>query len=763
VLEALIGAGALATVPLSSALERLHPWLFERLLAHPGLLVASKAALAFLSLAFPTFCMGGTLPVLARLVDRGQRRLGLSAGFLYVANTAGAAFGALCVPFALLPAFGAAGTLRLCVAGNLAVALVAWRMDRSWSVEASEAPVTTVSNAEPAARASPARAMLVYALLSGVVSFVLQVLWNRAFAQVHENSVYSFALIVAVFVFALALGAQVARSGLRRSFEPEALLGWAWLAAGVFVAASPWLFLRLSNGLSYVPTDGGWSRYAGRLALMALGVVFPSALLVGVGFPAIMERAGRASGACTSDLLGRLLAVNVAGCVAGALVAGFVLPRVLGLWRSFGLTSLVLVAAGGWALASAAPPALRRRLRPALLLACAAAAAWPLAALDLPRVRLVEREGDRLLALSEGTHGIVAVLDRPDARRLKLNNYYVLGGTVAAGDERMQTHLPLLLHPAPRRVAVLGLGTGISAGGALFHPIESVTAVELVPEVVAAAATYFRDANAGVVTDERTRVVVDDARSYLLGTSARFDVVVGDLVVPWRLGEGSLLTQESFAAARRTLAPGGVFCQWLPLFQLSEAELQILLRTFVSVFPSAQVWRGDFSPDEPALALVGGIERLALDPAAVLRRLREMRPDPLNQQLVEPAAFWMHFVGELRPEDLPAGDARINSEQRPWVELIGPRHHAGAGAGVLFTGRRLQAWEREVAQRSIERFQALGPAERSGIEAGDVLLEFALALSERDEAAARTAHTRLRGLLPPRAFDAIFPPTAEER
>jgi predicted membrane-bound spermidine synthase len=129
-LEALIGAGALMVTPLLQGLERAYPWLFEHFGASPGVFVFLKILLAFVSIGIPTFCMGGTLPVLSQFVDRGVRRLGISAGFLYVANTLGAALGALSVPFLFLPRLGASGTLRFCVMGNLLVALAAWWLNR---------------------------------------------------------------------------------------------------------------------------------------------------------------------------------------------------------------------------------------------------------------------------------------------------------------------------------------------------------------------------------------------------------------------------------------------------------------------------------------------------------------------------------------------------------------------------------------------------------------------------------------------------------
>ena len=285
---------------------------------------------------------------------------------------------------------------------------------------------------------------------------------------------------------------------------------------------------------------------------------------------------------------------------------------------------------------------------------------------SLPRAKVRTDKNESLLAVSEGSHGIVAVVEQPGSRRLKLDNFYVLGGTASVGDERMQAHLPLLLHPMPKRVAFLGLGTGITAGGALLHPIERITALEIVPEVVTAARTHFAEANLGIVGAARSEVVVDDARGFLRQSGRQFDVIVGDLVVPWRRGESALYSAEHFAATRRALAPGGLFCQWLPMFQLSEEEFRIVAATFLDVVPRASLWRGDFAPDHPVLALVGHVDAsAAIDPATVARRVREITMDPSNPQLTHEAALWIYLVGPL--------EARARNSHRPGaIARIGP-------------------------------------------------------------------------------------------
>jgi spermidine synthase len=745
VLEALVAVGALASTASSSAVERLTavaPGVIGQAAPRAGL----EVLVAFVTLALPTFAMGGTLPVLARLSDVGERRLGSGVGLLYAVNTAGAALGALAVPFVVLPALGAKGGLLAAVGANLVVALLAWTMDRPWS-GAADAPAATSS--DPAATVSWAHPAVVLAAASGLATFVLQVLWYRAFAQVHENSTHSFALIVALFVLALALGAQVSRIALRRGHAPEAVIGWAWMLAAILAATGPGLFVRLTHGLGYLPSDQGWAHDAVPLARIAVLVVLPAVTSIGVAFPAVLESAGAVRSTAAAPVVGRVLAANLTGCVLGALLAGFALPRAFGMWRSMLLAAAILAAGGAWCLTR-----IRARGRRAAVAIAGAVvmAAW---IADPPRVQVAEADGERLVALSEGADGIVAVVERPGSRRLKLSNHYVLGGTGSVGDERMQAHLPLLLHPSPRRVALLGLGTGITAGGALFHPLDRLTAIELVPEVATAARVHLREANRGVLDDARTRLVIADARAYLRTTPDRFDVIVGDLAVPWRPGESALYTLESFAAARRTLAPGGLFCQWVPLFQLSEAELRIVLRTFLAVFPRAQVWRGDFSADEPALALVATAEPMTVDPAVVESTVRVATGDPTNAHIASPAGVWLYFAGVLEPADLGTGDARVNRDDRPWLELLGPWNEGAAPARC--TGRRLQAWLADLRRRSEHRIDALGPGERRAVEAGDWLFQLSLALSEHDAAAAQSAQGRVRALLPEATFRALFP------
>jgi spermidine synthase len=223
-------------------------------------------------------------------------------------------------------------------------------------------------------------------------------------------------------------------------------------------------------------------------------------------------------------------------------------------------------------------------------------------------------------------------------------------------------------------VAFLGLGTGISAGAALDHPFDDLLAIEIVPDVVTAAREDFSDWNVHLLEDPRVRVAVGDGR-LALKHGGPFDVVVGDLLVPWRPGEGPLYAREHFQTVRGALAPGGLFCQWLPVYQLSQEQLAIAARTFVDVFPDTTLWRGNFLPEEATLALVGQLERRPLLVDGVDRRVEALKPrlNAAEPFLHHPAGVWLHLVAALTPDDPWLSGAPLNTDAHPWLELSGPR------------------------------------------------------------------------------------------
>jgi spermidine synthase len=235
------------------------------------------------------------------------------------------------------------------------------------------------------------------------------------------------------------------------------------------------------------------------------------------------------------------------------------------------------------------------------------------------------------------------------------------------------------------------MGTGITAGASLRHPVERVVVTELIPEVIEASRKYFEPYLNGLFEDPRARVVSEDGRNYLLGTKEKFDLIIADLFLPWKAGAGSLYTEEHFEAGLTRLKDGGLFAQWLPLYQISRYEFGIIARTMLGVFPQVTLWRGDFYGSRYTALLVGHKDGKSLDPKALMGRFNERRnpkpggvASPLSPQaareLFAPHAFpvatpflpLFYYCGNLTAARSFFADFPLNSDDRPLVEYRAP-------------------------------------------------------------------------------------------
>lgn len=695
-LEVVTAASAFTIEPILHVIQPAYAAMYDAAGANGALQLTVRFGVAIVSVLIPSICMGGTLPLLAQLVAARAQRLGVRAGGLYAVNTLGAACGALAVPAILLPSVGAGGALAVLASANVLVAACALAFVRT-SEPQTEEPVAS-RRALARQKAPPHRgAALALAFLSGGITLALEALATRAFSLVHENSVYSFATVLAVFLGGLAGGAALARAALQRGVAPRALVARGWAAAGVWMVLLPALFVR-TTGLEYLAGRGLLSHEAQLLALAVAGLLVP-AILLGLALPALMQEAG-AIARQGGPAVGAIVAANTAGSIAGPSLALFVFAPWLGLWTAVSVLGLVSIVCA----AAASLTGSRTARRTPAVAAAIAAGVWLLVPPgSLPAMKL--SDADRLLDLREGAFGSVAVVEHDGHRRIKLNNFYVLGGSASAGDERLQGHIPLLLHPHPDRVAYLGLGTGISLSAVRFHPVRDVLALELVPEVTAVARDWFADANLGVLADPRVRVRAEDARSFAGATRERFDVVVGDLVVPWRRGESSLYTRDSFEAVRRVLAAGGLYCQWIPLYQVSEADFDSIAASFLDVFPRATLWRGDFRAGEAAVALIGHTDPRGLDAALADSRSSALAasPDRSNAYLAHAAGLWLYFAGPLDPSEPRFRSAPRNRDADPWIELASPRLHLRIASGEArgFVGRPLKSRLDDIRSRPL--------------------------------------------------------------
>lgn len=638
--------------------------------------LAGKAIVGAGLLLPATILMGGTIPALVRAASAGERQFRSLSGYLYGVNTLGGCLGAGLGGLLLPLTVGITGAQWLAVSGNVAVGLGALALSRA-ARTAPEPSDVRPDDAEGVAEgpALEPRSVLLIAAVSGFCILALEVLWTRMFAQVLHNSVYSFTLVLIVFLAALGLGAAAIGRIAQRVPSPADLLPLLLGAAGLLVLVGNVVFVYWT-GMAYFALDARWTGYVLRIVGLSVATMAPAAFVGGMVLPLLWHLFRRGATEYGSRV-GIPNLVNTLAAGVGAVAAGFVLLPTLGLWRSVVLVAVAYFLASSVVArrlvsqdAAHDRPLLRRSgwVRYATV---ALAALW----IDPAHNPFYLGGTDGVVLFQkEGASGITAVVGDGSDRSLLMDRSYVLGGTDALRYELQQGHLPLILHPKPERVCFIGAATGVTMSAALLHPCLEIIGLEIVPEVVDAM-PYFDDWNGRVREDRRVRIVVEDGRVYMAATPLRFDVVVGDLFIPWHPGAGYLYTREHFAAVRERLRPGGLFCQWLPLYQLSETETGIIVRTFSDVFPEMALFRCDLSATRCVIGLVGWREPQPIEINAIARRVHHLRVRGVaNPFLTDASAVFLTYMGDRSTaEQFGGGTSWLNTDDRPRIEFMAPK------------------------------------------------------------------------------------------
>ncbi|MBI4865572.1 MAG: fused MFS/spermidine synthase [Candidatus Wallbacteria bacterium] len=612
---------ALAFPALLSAVGAFHAWAIAGAEETSLGLELARLALACGLLLPPAVLMGGTVPLLAGEVGATH----LPA--LYAANSLGAVAGCLAAGFWLIEWLGLRASLNLAACLNVLAALIALMAARL-----GEGGALCRANGPEAGEVVAERPILAGAFLSGAASMTLEVGWTRLLAMLLGSSVHSFALMLACFISGITAGAWSIGPGVAGRVAAMGFVRGQVLAAFLALLALP-LAHGLPTAFVHIKTSASWSFGAFQAVQFVLSglMMLPAAFFFGRTFPLAARAIAPESGGAA---VGRLYAANTAGTLAGAVLAGVVLVPGLGVRLTLILGALGCLAAAAFAALSAMTVrelALGMRA-PAAALAVlfAVLPSWnPMiltqGAFRLRRAPVSEPSGEpskprrQVVFFREDATTTVSVEEfGTGARTLRVNGK----ADASTREEDMRTqlllaHAPLVLHPHARDVLVIGLGSGTTMAAALAHPIRRADCVELSP-AVREALPLFESINRGFwKSDGRARILVNDARTFLLGTPNRYDCIVSEPSNPWVAGVASLFSQEFFELCRDRLNPGGVMAQWLHTYEFDEQVFKILLQTFRSAFPHAVALRLETND----IQLLGSTRPIRPDFAAARARM----------------------------------------------------------------------------------------------------------------------------------------------
>jgi len=706
-LEIGIGAYALLFPHLFHHVGDLYVLLARQVYPATGPLTAIRFCICSLLLLPPTIAMGGTLPVLTRHLTRAHSELRHRVGFLYFVNSSGAVLGTFVAGFILLRHLGLPSSLTAAGSFNVLLGLAAWAAARRFppaapageSGNAGEVSANTLTYSRLESRVAFAAAGIV-----GFATMGLEVAWVRFWSLVLGTSTYAFSIMLMAFITGIAVGSLLVTTRLfRRRLTP--LLFWVFTGTAVvllvglpFYDRVPYWFARIR--LRFGDSHSDFLAYQAVVYCGCFLSMFVPTLLSGMALPSAIRIVSSTIGRVGRDV-GRVYAVNTVGTLLGAVLTGTVLLALAGLELAFRILFLLFLAG-----AASVLPALvqRRRLVAAGTLLLLAGghfltySSWNLLLINQGLYRhsqaffveetdsfarleqAYERAGLRLEALYEGHSASVALVRAGEDNLVMHINGKADASVFDDVTQSMSAHLPLLIHPDPTEVLVVGLGSGYTVAAALPHPVERLDVVELHEEVVEGA-RHFTPYIGDFFADERVTIFVDDAIHFLRVSDTRYDVIASEPTNPWQAGAGSLFTREYYSLLSDHLKPGGLVLQFIPGYEISDEVIQILLRTITGEFAFVELFRvhsndllmlashGRQRPDAGLLARrlgkpglrkhlarlgvgsVAAVSAMHQTPARLLRAM--LQPGPVNSlthphaEYIAPEAFFRYTFPEL--------------------------------------------------------------------------------------------------------------------
>ena len=692
-LEVAIGLYAFFFSSVYKLADAIFVKLGSGLLEQGGSLLGLKGILSVALLLGPTFLMGGTLPVLAGWLQKRSGEAGRLSARFYSTNSLGAVCGAWLAGFYLVQWLGLPVTLQMTALVNVIIGFTAVGIARRQGNLASPSSQAPAAAAPPAETSSAVfRAGCVLVAMTGGVSMGLEVLASRCLSLIFGASLQAFAIVLMAFILGIGIGSAVIASPRRRHWPKEtttialllstaALLGF--LVYNIEGLVDLYRYARSGLGR----TTMGYRYHQIITATISMVVLGLPAAALGSMLPLWIRIVSEHS-TKLGNQVGRLLTWNTLGAVGGVLLTGFVLMPKVGLRGSFGTLAIVL------AVAAILIALVTRRLIAAgvatvvtgsLLAVCLTGGEGWRQVLSSGVFRKHEtevyanamkdrRRDVRILFYEDAADATVSVEqgDIGTARgqiKLRINGKVDASSHGDLSTQYLLAHLPLMANPDSKEVFVLGLGSGITAGAVLGHPVGRLTIAENCEPVVRAA-KFFEPWNNGVLTKSRARILREDARTVLKLDSQQYDVIISEPSNPWMVGVGSVFSREFYELAARRLKPGGVMAQWFHVYEMSDGIVELVLRTFSTVFPHVEIW----DASEGDIIMLGSAQPWAANREVYARTFAREGPrrELIQVGLATPEAVWARQFASQRTGFAIPGDGPIQQDDLPVLEYAAP-------------------------------------------------------------------------------------------
>ena len=710
-LELIVGIYAVLLPALIAVFRPLHALVYNHLFAYPIIYNLITFAGCMLLLIVPVTCMGATLPILSRFTVTRLSHAGSHLGRLYGINTVGGAAGAFVCGFLIIDRWGIQGSIFFAAALNVvigisSVAASLFMPEETVNTEPSSLPPSSPETNESSSNGLFVSGALVIFTVSGFCAMTYEVVWTRLLGLIVGPTTYSFSIVLITFITGLALGSMVFGKLGDLTGKPYPLLLYSQIAAGI---TALWISHIMGNSQIFFAKliytfSADFTKLEGLKSLVLFCFMFPTTFFLGATFPLTgkivtnnLSRIGKS--------IGNAYALNTAGAVLGSFCGGFVLIPLFGKELSLRLVIVLQIAVAAFFTAlyyRSAQKQIREWIPVTLIVLYGLAMTipyphwnrmllsigkyhrydepellnmgWPVALFFGTEI-FEDYHAGELVYYGDGIGGFTTVKKDTDSIGTVGYSLFNTGKSDAStdsGDMVTQTllaHFPLLFHDNPRRVMVLGLASGITAGEVLNYPVEHLDVIEINNQVVEAS-SFFTPWNNAVLDNPRTELIIQDGRAHIELTDRMYDVIISEPSNPWMEGLASLFTREFFTAVRDRLDENGIFTQWVHAYQMDWNTFSLVGRTFIDVFPRSLLVVDDPTGLGYDYLLVGFKGNKTLDLETAARNLAFARKSH-NITLLNPGIFFNLVVAENL--DTVFGPGPLNTDNRPHLEYMAPK------------------------------------------------------------------------------------------
>jgi spermidine synthase len=637
---------------LLSQFTGLYATLFPSIHQSFYLLSLLRFVGAVLVLLIPATCMGATLPLMAQALADKPQNITINVSGLYAINTLGALIGAAFSGFYAIGTFGMAETTLLAVIANVIAAVGAQALAHHFSDNTSILYAPPIAETSPSTAVRGRKLILLSLFLSGFAALGYEVVWTRVLSIFLDRTVIAFTTILCSVLLGIVVGSWLLRASTARIRRPI----WLFAVLELSVALLNLLAIALIG-------SGAIGRMPNAVSLqLGLILVIPNALL-GATLP-LAVRIYQTHRNQTGQDVSQIYASNVLGGVLGSFAASFLLLPLFGSQHTIVILALIN-AVIAWLLFQHSETIARWKNT-----------AWIGVTISLAAVLILQPQllfrginqtiytDQQLIFHEEDIEGIVTVTEKASVRSIYFDGTLEAEATIDSTNvHRRLAHLPLLLHPNPESVLVIGLGSGTTAGTVTQHPVKQIKVVELIPGM-ARGAQLFAQSNYNLLDDPRVQLQIDDGRNYLALGKDSFDIIEADVIHPHRVGANNIYAAEYYRLVATHLKPQGIVCQWLPTY-LSEDKYKLLLRTFVSAFPNTTLWAGG----EYAVAMPDGV---TIDETLLRSRFSDPKLAPVLAEAGYTNLDTLLRSFTMGPQAIQAyvGEGPILTDNHPYLEYL---------------------------------------------------------------------------------------------